>query len=507
MFVRRKPNKSGTFSVQVVSKVTGKYKVLRSFGASKDEVTLLGFEKQADMAIIELKRQSSLSFSPSYDKVLTDFFLQSEIGLKQVGPELVLGPIFDEIGFNEVKYKIFRHLVIGRVCFPGSKLKTARYLFRNMGLAYDVSRIYRFMDKLDDELQLVVEGISIKHTKRVLGKDVCIVFYDVTTIYFEASEPDEWRIAGFSKDGKHQNPQLLLGLLVSEGGYPLAYSLFEGNQFEGTTIIPVLKSFKERLELEQITVVADAGLLSKDNMEEMEKLGYSFILGARLKNEPKATKQKILELSKLENAPAELERNDGKRLIVSFSKSRQKKDAHNRERGLEKLRKAIKSEKLSKAQINQRGYNRFLALEGEVKVTINEEKITEDSKWDGLKGYISNTKLTKEEIITYYNQLWAIEKAFRISKTDLRVRPVHHRLKSRIKAHICISFCAYKLYKEFERQLKLKQLEISVEMAIELLPGILEMSITLPDSGKVVKRIMPTGEHQTKLIGLFNQKP
>lgn len=137
-----------------------------------------------------------------------------------------------------------------------------------------------------------------------------------------------------------------------------------------------------------------------------------------------------------------------------FIQGKQLKDAANRKRGLEKLEKNITKGKLTKQHINYRGYNKYLKLEGDVNISIDKEKYKADARWDGLKGYATNTLLTQEEIIENYNHLWQIEKAFRISKTDLRIRPIFHRLKGRIEAHICIAFCSYKIYKELERQLK-----------------------------------------------------
>ena len=507
MFIRRKPNKSGSTSVQIVSKDSGKYKVIQSLGSARDQFGIADLENKAQLAIIELTRQPKIDFlADRNEKVLLDFILNGEITIRQVGPERILGSIFDEIGFGAIKQKLFRHLVIGRVCFPGSKLKTSRYLNMYLGVTYPVGRIYRFLDKLKDSLQTQAEDISIKHTKSLFKDDISIVFYDVTTIYFEASQPDEWRKAGFSKDGKHQNPQLLLGLLVSEGGYPLAYSIHEGNSYEGNTLIPVLDAFKKRLNLDQITVIADSGLLSKNNLEQIEKLEYTYIIGARLKNESDALKQQILALPKTENSVSEVLRPDGRRLIVSWSESRSKNDAQNREKGLEKLKKACSSGKLTKANINQRGYNRFLTLEGEIKVTVDDEKVADDAKWDGLKGYITNTKLSDKEVISNYNQLWAIEKAFRISKTDLKIRPIYHRLQKRIEAHICISFCAYKLYKELERQLRVKEINLTAEKVIELLPAIMELEAKIPGRPKSVKRIIQTNPEQDALLVAFAKK-
>ncbi|MBX9782733.1 MAG: transposase [Chitinophagaceae bacterium] len=133
---------------------------------------------------------------------------------------------------------------------------------------------------------------------------------------------------------------------------------------------------------------------------------------------------------------------------MSCPEARAKKDAANRKKGLEKLERSIANGKLTKNNINNRGYNKYLKPEGELKITIDKAKYPDDAKWDGLKGHVTNTQLSTDEIIENYKQLWKIEKAFRISKTDLRIRPIYHRLKHRIEAPVCIAFCAYKIYKE-----------------------------------------------------------
>jgi transposase len=270
------------------------------------------------------------------------------------------------------------------------------------------------------------------------------VFYDVTTIYFEIDDEDELRKTGFSKEGKHQNPQIVLGLLVSRNGYPLAYEIFEGNKFEGHTMLPILDAFKQKYSLERLIIIADSGLLSRSNIEELQSKNYEFILGARIKNESNIIKEKILGL-RLENGQSALIKKGNLNLIIAYSDNRAKKDSHNREKGLSKLEKQIRIGHLTKSNINNRGYNKFLKMDGEIKVTIDKSKLNEDKAWDGLKGYITNTNLAKDEIIENYQHLWQIEKAFRISKTDLKIRPIYHRLQRRIEAHICISFVAYKM--------------------------------------------------------------
>ena len=137
---------------------------------------------------------------------------------------------------------MFRHLVVSRLVFPLSKLKTVEYLYRYQGVSLDIDSVYRFLDKLNSKLKDKVEQISYAHTLKVLQNNISIVFYDMTTIYFEASDEDDLRKTGFSKDGKHQNPQIFLGLLVGLDGYAIGYDIFEGNIYEGHTLIPFIEN-------------------------------------------------------------------------------------------------------------------------------------------------------------------------------------------------------------------------------------------------------------------------
>jgi transposase len=260
----------------------------------------------------------------------------------------------------------------------------------------------------------------------------------MTTLYFEAEDEDDLRKTGFSKDGKHSNPQIFLGLLVGTGGYAIGYDIYEGNIFEGHTLIPFLEKISAKFDLGKPIVVADAGLLSTDNIKALEAKEYEYILGARIKNEPDKIKKQIIEHEFSNGQTICINKSEQTRLIVAFSDKRAAKDQHNRNRGLQRLEKQIRAGKLTKSNINNRGYNRYLKLEGEISIQIDYEKFKTDGIWDGLKGYVTNTKLKNDEVIENYKSLWSIERAFRMSKTDLRIRPIYHRLRNRIEAHVCI---------------------------------------------------------------------
>jgi transposase len=168
------------------------------------------------------------------------------------------------------------------------------------------------------------------------------------------------------------------------------------------------------------------------------------------------------------------------------------------------LENYLKTGKLSKKHINNRGYNKYLKLEGEITLSIDYDKFNLDARWDGLKAYLTNTALSKETVISHYKSLWQIEKAFRISKTDLRVRPIYHRLARRIKSHLNIAFCSYKVYKELERQLKVKELSFSAEKALEIMKSIYSVKTILPASQNEAFIMIVKEEDQKKLLGAFN---
>jgi len=308
MFVRKLKNRSGSLSVQVIQKVRGKYKVIKTIGCATAQRKIEELVNLAKQEIEKLSQQLNL-FDNEIDKTVDKVFASLEnANIRTVGPEIIFGKIYDYIGFGVINEPLFRHLVISRIAFPLSKLKTIDYLYRYQGETLNIDAVYRFLDKLNRKLKSEVEQISFAHTKKVLDDNISVVFYDMTTLYFEASDEDDLRKTGFSKDGKHQCPQIFIGLLIGLGGYAIGYDIFEGNTYEGHTLIPFLENMSRKFNLDKPVVIADSGLLSKSNISALEENGYEYILGARIKNENESIKSQILA-SKL---------SDG--MISSFSK-------------------------------------------------------------------------------------------------------------------------------------------------------------------------------------------
>lgn len=501
MFIRKKKNKSGSISIQIIQKQKGRYKVLQTVGSSTDEREIEQLYQKALELMPRLFNQTTI-----FDNYSTPPEV-SELGNDQIrvcGPETVFGCIFDAAGFNQIPDSLFRDLVISRITHPGSKLQLSEYLRENNRKDVSPDKIYYFLDKLSSRYKEQIEQISFKHTSELLQGQVGLVFYDMTTIYFESSQPDDLKQTGFSKDGKHRHPQIFLGLLLGRNAYPIGYDIFEGGIYEGHTLIPVLERFEKQFKLKKPIVVADSGLLSNDNIKALKQRGYTFILGARIKNETKTIKEQILKLNLKDGTTAKIIKNNDTKLYINYSKARASKDEFNRNRGLKRLEKNLKSGRLTKNNINNRGYNKYLKMNGEISIEIDYDKYEQDAKWDGLKGYITNTKLPAKEVVANYNNLWKIEKAFRISKNDLKIRPIYHRIRQRIEAHICISFASYVLYKDLERILQTHYPEISINKAVKQINKMYEIVIPLPGNNFKTIRLKYNSE-QKKIMDAINK--
>jgi len=506
MFIRKKKNRSGSTSVVIVDKSNGRFRELKTIGVSSDEKELkelcsLGKKWIAthcgtdDMFAVEQRKQE--------EKQVTDHLLSNIENIVLDGAQQILDRIFQLTGFDIVDDDILKQLVTARLCQPMSKAATVDYLKFHFDEDVDLNKIYRYLDKLNSTQKGVVQQISVAHTRKILGGKIGLVFYDVTTLYFETDYDDDLRKQGFSKEGKHSNPQIVLGLLVSSGGYPLAYSIHEGNKYEGHTMLPVVEDFVKKFDLKDFVVVADSGLLNKDNIKSLEDNGYKYIIGARIKKETVAIQSWILAQNKTDGAFYERQKTKKCRLIIGYSEQRAKKDEYNRNKGIKRLEKTYQTATITKSKINKRGYNKFLELSDDVNIKINYDKIVEDQKWDGFKGYITNTNLPAKMVYQEYSELWQIERAFRITKGTLELRPMFHFTPKRIEAHVCICFVAYKVYKELERILKLKGVNISIDKALNIAKTIVTLKIKLPISGETMTKTMLLARHKP-VVRLFD---
>ncbi len=511
MYVRKKKYASGNIGIIVVEKREGKMKELATIGIARQDHEIDALVAKANEWIDREKhrRHPRLDLFGEGEAQCETELLMAEQMLSCIsnitidGADMILDRVFDNVGFNRIEDDIFRRLVKARLSYPASKAATVEYLKNHFDEDVSLSKIYRYLDKLSDSQHKIVQDISVEHTRKVLGGNIGVLFYDVTTLYFEADHEDDLRKTGFSKEGRHKNPQIILGLLVSIGGYPLAYCIHEGNKYEGHTMLPVVTEFVRKYNLDSFIVVADSGLMNNDNIADLEANGYKYIIGAKIKNESKVIREWILGQPKEDCKMAVYDKGNGQRLLVGYTEKRAGKDSYNREKGVRRLEKAYLRGTLTKDNINKRGYNKFLKMEGDVRVTINYEKLEEDARWDGLKGYLTNTDIPVEEVFAAYHNLWHVEKAFRIAKSKIEIRPMFHFTRKRIEAHVCICFVALKVYKELERLLKLSAISMSVDKVLALAQTIVTIQLTLPQNKTTISKTMLMKRHQ-RIAPLFS---
>lgn len=506
MYVRKKPNRSGSTSVVVVEKRNGKSHYLKTIGVSSDSLEIDNLYLQGKRWVAEQIGGRNMFLEQvrqDEEKLVVEGLLNKIEHILINGTQLILNPVYQNIGFDKINDDILKHLVVSRICQPQSKVATSDYLKSYFDEDVDLNKIYRYLDKLSDTQKDKIQEISVNHTRKVLGGSIGVVFYDVTTLYFETDEDDALRKKGWSKDGKHSQPQVVLGLLVSKGGYPLAYSIHEGNKYEGHTMLPIVKDFVSKFDLEDFIVVADSGLMNAENIKELEKNNYKYIIGARIKSENQVVREWILSQDKVEGSFYDFQKTEQQRLILGYTEQRARKDANNRKKGIKRLEKEYKSGSITKDKINKKGYNKFLKLADNISVEIDYTKIVEDAKWDGLKGYITNTKLSGNDVYQQYSELWQVERAFRVTKGVLDLRPMFHFTKKRIEAHVCICFIAYKVYKELERILKNNGIKMSVDKVLSIAKTITTIKVKLHESNETISKTMLITDKHKSISKLF----
>jgi transposase len=271
------------------------------------------------------------------------------------------------------------------------------------------------------------------------------LFYDVTTLYFETFSEDELRKNGFSKDNKSQQPQILVALMVTPEGFPVSYEVFSGNTFEGHTLIPVIKSFIKKHEVENFTVVADAAMISAQNVEALQAEKINYIVGARLGNVPSGLLATIdANLPRIDGNILRLKTDNGF-LICSFSKKRYNKDKYEMKKQIDRAKSMLSQpSKVKKIKYLRSGDN---------KMVLNEKLIEKTTKLLGIKGYFTDIEETVADnatIISRYHDLYKVEQAFRISKNDLQTRPIFHFKEEPIQLHMLICFMALVVSKHIE---------------------------------------------------------
>ncbi|MBU4349188.1 IS1634 family transposase [bacterium] len=501
MFIRVKtsPNSKGK-SVQIVQSIRKgervTQKIIRHVGMAYDEDELKKLKLLAESIRMKLEAGAQqFLFKPEEIVKLGESKKQYKdsdyiVNVKNLVEEQrlisgihdVYGKLFSNLGYhkviarpsrNKMAVRIFTDIVLARIANPVSKMASIDMLEEDFGVTIDLDKAYRMMDKLDTAALERLKKTTYQNSLNLLGSKIEVIFYDATTIYFESFSEDELKRNGFSKDHKHNQPQILLALMVTSDGLPVDYEIFSGDTYEGHTLIPALTKIRKRYHLDKIVFVADSAMLSQENIAELEEEGLEYIVGARLKKVKNKLKDKILDHNNYkESTPGYhiAHFSDGNReIVVSYSSKRALKDASDRKKAIAKLKKKLEKSRSPKQHLSNSGYRKYLKIEGRSTILLDEEKIASESLWDGLHGVVTNAKLSAEEILAKYNDLWNVEAAFRVTKHDLKVRPVFHWKPRRIAAHIAICFTAYALVKHLEYRVRLCYKKLSIEKIRQLL--------------------------------------
>jgi transposase len=501
MFVRVKstPN-SPRKSVQIVASVRQgenvRQKIIRHVGIAMDEEELVLLKELAQVtkARLEAEHQPQLFPPEQVARQIIEAKAQSDdrqeplhVDLRQlreqqrvvIGIHEIYGQIYKQLELDLVlparRYRASNnalfHCVMARIANPDSKRGTVRLLEQDFGVCLPLEKIYRMMDQLDDGRIELVQRLVCASSRDLLGGALDVLFFDCTSLYFESFREDELKQNGYSKDNKFNQPQVLLALMVTKEGLPVGYEVFPGATFEGHSLIPSIERLQRRYNLDRVICVADRGMLNKANLAAVSAAGAYYIVADKLKKRKEELQEQILDSSAYRPLGQdgvlvqEIELDGQERLIVSWCPKRAKKDRHDRLRAVERLQRKLAKSRNPANLLNNRGYKQFLKIKGQSTVAVDRAKIEAAEKWDGLHGVVTNVPdIGAQEALDRYRGLWQIEESFRITKHDLKVRPIFHWTPRRIRAHIAIAFMAFSCVRHLMYRVKLQYRAMSAEV-------------------------------------------
>lgn len=444
--IRTSKTGSGKIEVQIVYYKNRKTIVVKHFGSGQTEQAIHNLKEDARKWIIQESNNYGL-FSKNEDRIFLENY--TYLGHKYLYAYEFLEKIFKKFKFDKYLNTLFKDLVISRILEPNSKRESLNFLSDFMDKNHSLDSLYKQIAKYDEKRKQNLESQIMEIAKKEFCFDFSFVLYDVTTLYFESFENYEFQKPGFSKDHKANQPQVVVGLVVTKDGLPLSYQIWKGNTFEGHTFIPVLKAFKTLHRIEKLTVVADSAMLSKINFRILKEEGLNYIVGARLGNLKQDVLEKVLEDFKMQD-------NYSKRvddLVVDYSSGRYFKD----------LSELEKQKKKAESYLGELSFRtpklKYLKTEF-LNNSLNQELIDKHKKLLGLKGYYTDLNLPNTEIINYYHNLYKVEHAWRIAKSDLQTRPIYHHKEESIRNHLLICFAALTIsvYLELKNKISIAQI-------------------------------------------------
>ncbi len=473
MNVRIKKNKSGSFSVVVIAckRFPGKKNpqpiVIKSFGSSCDPKKIQELQQQALDFIGNNKYTPFLRINT--DKDINSSVIKN-IGFKQIYDSILTKNFkLEKLGLNT---QTLKELIMMRIAEPVSKLKTSTIALDFSCNTLTLNKIYKLMDAMNGSVINTIKEQVFANTKNLLtANNLNVIFYDLTTIYFENNNSTEFKQLGFSKDGKSQHVQISLALMVTEHGLPIGYEIFPGNTFEGKTLLPTLCKLRDLYKIANVTIVADSAMLSNINIEALTTHGFKYIVAARIKNlNQQVTKQLLYAEDYIElndDLRYKIITVDTQKIVICYSKTRAAKDEYERKLTLQRLEKFIG--KNVKNVMRGSVKKPYVKINNSNTIEIDLNKLNKAQELDGYFGFYTNTNISGAQVIEQYRGLWQVEQTFRITKHNLAIRPVYHYKDSRILAHFALCFLALTAVRTVEYLLKQNNCSLSPEKLHQLL--------------------------------------
>jgi len=391
--------------------------------------------------------------------------------VKKIGPDLIIGRLWKELGINEVLKRLLSErrygfeveraiyfTILSRLFFPGSDRKALRLSreYKIEGIeGLDLHHFYRAMAWLGESKDKVEEGLFLRN--RDLFSGLNLVFFDTTSIYFEGTGGESLGQRGYSRVRRSDEKQMVVGAVIDSTGRPISCPIWPGNMADIKTLIPVIERLRDRFGVRDIVVVADRGMVSKETAENLEHLGIGYIFGVKMRKEKEVSVNVLSRAGRYRDVKDNLKVKevgiDGRRYIVCLNPEEAEKDALERGAIVESLKDKLKEG--AKALIGNRGYKKYLRI-AKSSVEIDESKIKADERYDGKYVLRTNTTLSAKEIALRYKELWQVERIFRELKSVLETRPIYHKYDSTIIGHVFCSFLALVVMKELVRGLDFK---------------------------------------------------
>lgn len=461
MFVRKSPGRSGAVKVQIAERRAGRDVVLEHVGTAHDDAELAALLEVArgklypGQGVLTLDGVSPRSVDGQPGSV--EITSKSNAVLWQV-----LQAAYADLGFDIVDDAAFAQLVLARLIEPTSKADSLRVL-GGLGIPHASLRtMFRCLERVQErDYRSQIADACFAHAAQ--AGDISLCLYDVTTLYFEAEDEDALRKVGFSKE-RRVDPQIVVGLLVDRNGFPLEIGCFEGNKAETLTLLPIVRQFQARHGLEGFVVVADAGMLSATNLRELDDAGLHFIVGSRTTKAPTDleshfrwhgdafTDGQVIDTITPRHGRTKAGASDPMvkaepvwnlahesswRAVWAYSAKRAVRDNRTLTLQEERARDVVAGDKAARTP-------RFVTTTNGAR-KLDEASLARARRLVGLKGYVTNIPaqlMPAAEVITSYHDLWHVEQSFRMSKTDLKARPMFHHTRDAIEAHLTIVFAA-----------------------------------------------------------------